>query len=70
MALPVRDFLAEEHRRQSLDVREVTGSDHQVRRAHWHWYFHNVQSGDINEGVCGTLRSCMQSVHVKEAAVS
>eukprot|EP00891_Asterochloris_glomerata_P003250 jgi/Astpho2/3250/fgenesh1_pg.00052_%23_52_t len=30
MALPVRDFLAEEHRRQSLDVREVTGSDHQT----------------------------------------
>ena len=51
MALPVRDFLAEEHRRQSVDIRDATGSEHQVQRVHWYWYCHNFQSGESNKGI-------------------
>ena len=69
MALPVCDFLAEEHRRQSVDIREATGSEQQVRRAHWYWCCHKIQSGESDKGRCATPGSCMQSVNVKGAAV-
>ena len=70
MALPVRDFLAEEHRRQSVDIRDAAGSELQVRQAHWHQYGCNIQSGETNKGMYAALTSCMQFVDVQEAAVS
>ena len=61
MALPVRDFLAEEHRRQSVDIRDATGSELQVRRGRWYWYLHSIH-GESNKG--------MYAVDVKDSAVS